>query len=137
MAKVAKALIYDSAGKVLLLTRGETHPFFAGEVDLPGGIIEDNETYETGIIREVYEEAGLSIHPDQLVLSFSYHSNSGRERRLYSAYLDTESPQVTISWEHSAYRWAPVQELVALHEQPIKDSYIQRVVAFLRSTQAQ
>lgn len=134
MTKVAKALIQDSTGKVLLLTRGETHPIFAGEIDLPGGIIEHDETYEDGIIREIQEETGIAIHPDQIVLSLTYGQDN-RERRLYRAYLDTEQPVVTISWEHSTFAWEPIETLLQSHGLFSRDEYMKRVVSHLKSEQ--
>lgn len=51
----------------LLLTRRNIHPGF-GELALPGGYMEFNETWQNGIVRELYEETGIVISPDMMTL---------------------------------------------------------------------
>jgi 8-oxo-dGTP pyrophosphatase MutT (NUDIX family) len=40
---VAKALLVDTNGKILLLRRSGTHPHFAYHLDFPGGEVEHHE----------------------------------------------------------------------------------------------
>ena len=42
-------------GKVLVLTKPD------GEADLPGGRIEQGESFEQGLHREIHEETGLKV----------------------------------------------------------------------------
>jgi ADP-ribose pyrophosphatase YjhB (NUDIX family) len=59
----AYALIFDEAGRVLLLDN-----LWNGKKDFPGGGVELWETMEQGVKREVWEETGLSIHDLQIIL---------------------------------------------------------------------
>jgi hypothetical protein cdivTM_02988 len=63
---VSKALIKNKNGKYLLLYRGDTHPNFPGHLDLPGGEVESEETSKTATAREVQEETGICIYPNDL-----------------------------------------------------------------------
>jgi ADP-ribose pyrophosphatase YjhB (NUDIX family) len=55
----AGALVVDGRGR-LLLARRAIEPF-KGKWDLPGGYLEDGEHPETGALREVREETGLTV----------------------------------------------------------------------------
>jgi ADP-ribose pyrophosphatase YjhB (NUDIX family) len=53
-------------GAQLLLRRSFTDPSRPGEWDHPGGHIDPGETPEQAAVREVWEESGLRIRPEQL-----------------------------------------------------------------------
>src|SRR6266536_6037972 len=55
------AVITDDHGRALLIQRRDNHHWEA-----PGGVLELGETIEEGLRREVREETGLDIEPDQL-----------------------------------------------------------------------
>ena len=55
------ALIFDEAGRILLVERGKEP--LKGYWSLPGGIVETGEMLAEGIRREVREETGLEIEP--------------------------------------------------------------------------
>ena len=54
--KVSKAVIVNSRGKVLLL-----HPMSKEKWHLPGGHLQQQETYLAGLKREVFEETHLHV----------------------------------------------------------------------------
>ncbi|NDC22389.1 NUDIX hydrolase, partial [bacterium] len=58
---VAKTLIKDANGLILVLHRSKTHPKFAEHFDLPGGEVEKNEKWPEAAAREVLEETGIII----------------------------------------------------------------------------
>lgn len=55
---VASALIHDENGYILLVKNRKGDSFYWG---LPGGAVEENETLEKAVIREVREETGYKI----------------------------------------------------------------------------
>jgi ADP-ribose pyrophosphatase YjhB (NUDIX family) len=59
------AVVLDDAGRLLLIRRG--HDPHAGLWSLPGGRVEDGETDEQAVRREVLEETGLSVRPGAVV----------------------------------------------------------------------
>lgn len=55
------AVITDDAGRVLVIQRCDTHKW-----EIPGGVLELDESIHAGLRREVEEETGLLVEPDQL-----------------------------------------------------------------------
>jgi NAD+ diphosphatase len=53
------ALVSDEKGHLLLTTRG-VEPHY-GKLYLPGGFIDPGETAEEAVVRELYEELGLTV----------------------------------------------------------------------------
>jgi 8-oxo-dGTP pyrophosphatase MutT (NUDIX family) len=58
-------LFHEKNGQVqfLLIKRPDTHTHHAGQIALPGGSCDANETYEQTALRELYEETGISLDP--------------------------------------------------------------------------
>src|SRR3954466_10133765 len=54
-------VVVDEAGRVLVIQRRDN-----GRWEAPGGILERDETFEEGVIREVVEETGLSVEVERL-----------------------------------------------------------------------
>jgi len=67
-------------GKILLVKRG--HEPFKGQWATPGGRIEDNETAEQCLVREMKEEIGLKVEPVKLI---GIYSDPKRDPRLMIA----------------------------------------------------
>lgn len=51
------ALLYNELGEILLVSRKDNHADFG----LPGGKVDEGETLEQAIIREVQKETGLEL----------------------------------------------------------------------------
>jgi 8-oxo-dGTP diphosphatase len=61
--------VWIERGRVLLVERG--HAPFRGMRALPGGFVEQRETVEAAVVREVWEETGLRVRPSGLVGVYS------------------------------------------------------------------
>jgi len=123
---VAKVLIIDEQNKYLMLWRGN-HPRLPNDPDLPGGTIEAGETPEVAAIREVQEEAGIVISPNDLELlykglDYSFH---GVEYTLYVATIHPR-PEVVLSWEHEGYEWLD-RETFLIKAKEATDTYMHMV----------
>lgn len=57
-------VLRDAQGRILLIRR--KHPPFQGQYALPGGFVDIGETVEQACLREVREEAGISLNQSEL-----------------------------------------------------------------------
>lgn len=109
---VAKAVVLDSDGKFLLLTRSDTHPTLAGYYDLPGGMVEAGEEPGAAVAREILEETALEIATTSVLYATTMLIGGiSYPTLLYKVVLPSAQPAVDISWEHKAYEWAELARL--------------------------
>lgn len=101
-------------GKMLLLRRSETEDFLPGIVELPSGGVDEGETLDAALHREVLEETGLAIKSlDKYVNAFDYVSGSGKKARQFNFVVTiADYNQLKLNpQEHDAYYWvAPTQD---------------------------
>lgn len=132
MKIVAKALLIDNDNNLLLLNRGMTHPNFPGHLDLPGGEVEDGETWSVAVAREVSEETGIRINAAQFKKVFE-RKHSTVVHVLYVAKLRNAKPHVMLSWEHNNYQWLPLEKLLSLPLPNGADKYYIDVIEYLHT----
>lgn len=105
--------------------------------ELPGGLLEMNEIFTDGLMREVLEETGLIISMGKLCATWDHWFDGfvvddGRKlnvRILELAYICTKvEGDVTLSHEHQAYRWATKEELRNLPLSPNSDIAIRHFI---------
>ena len=73
---VAAAVLIDNQSRLLLAERPKGKPM-TGLWEFPGGKIHANETPEQALVRELYEELGLTLDPKNLLpLTFASHAYS-------------------------------------------------------------
>jgi len=105
--RAAAVLFLDVPGRrLLLLRRGPTDPWRPGWWNLPGGVVEEGETFEEGAAREAVEEAGLT--PRSLVEAYRME-DTGFDMRIFVA--TRWSGDVEIDHESDAFRWVPWSDL--------------------------
>ena len=121
MARIIAAkvlLLVDD--EVLLLKNSQTHPRRAGQSDIPGGIIEANETTLDGLLREVTEETSIILDSKSLKLLYT---STNYLPSIFKSYIHNvygvrleKKPAVKLSWEHESYEWVPIANLVGLQK---------------------
>ena len=103
---VKTVLINHALGKALLIRR---NPDDFGNWEGPGGAVEENETLEEAIMREVLEETGLAVTPERLL--YASLDEKKKKRIVFLVYLcSTTEENVHLSGEHVEYRWVDKTE---------------------------
>ncbi|MBQ7069912.1 MAG: NUDIX domain-containing protein [Ruminococcus sp.] len=111
---IVKCIIYNRAlNRFLLVQRCENDDIGANTWENAGGNIEDGETPEAAVFREVKEETGIT---DIEIKKIAYVSIlEGELPDLLIVYLcETATENVTVSFEHQAYIWADEEQCRAL-----------------------
>ena len=123
MEKVIKALLMNPQGDILFLIRGATHPSYAHQADLTGGIIEDGESAEAALVREVSEECAIDISGKEIQIIAEQDYESKSHYILALVILDTLEPK--LSWEHEDYFVCNLKDIKSNKKlQEAKDPYV-------------
>lgn len=115
----AKAVVFTDHQRALLLTRAENDTERPGGFDLPGGGIEAGESLKAGVIREILEETGLMIMPQDAQLLWTNTVMSGDTniiRLLYACKAQDDT--VRLSFEHDAFTWVSLADIAAELDHP-------------------
>ena len=116
MSKGSIACIAFKGKQVLIAHRNPTGQM-GGRWEFPGGKVEDGETDETAIVREMGEEFGITVTPVKKIAEAEFKHN-GKISSLH-AYLvtlphDGMTEKYTLT-EHTDYRWADLSEIPLLN----------------------
>ncbi len=113
---IAKSLVVNEDGKILILTIGEhtKYPELSYLPDLPGGIVESGEDPLVGALRELSEEAGIVVSVDQVREAYRQVDMFDQQRYeltrvLYVVFV--QQPIITLSYEHQSYKWTMPDEV--------------------------
>jgi len=117
---------------ILLVKRG--HAPNQGRWSVPGGAVEEGETVEAAVIREVLEETSVRVRPVRVltVADLVERDDSGRVRFHYATvevlceYVEGE-PMPDSDADNA--RWIPMREL---HEYDVTETALQVIRAALR-----
>src|SRR3990167_10838854 len=111
--------VIQRESSVLLLERPKDD-FMGGIYELPSGRVEDGESLDIALYREVEEETGLKIREIKRYLGhFDYESKSGEKTRQFNfAVTVGESLEIKLQ-EHDKYAWTNKDQL---QQYPITDS---------------
>lgn len=128
MKRVAKLLIQDADNNFLLLY-SNNHPAFGDGADLPGGTVEEHESIEQGLVREVFEEIGFKCENLTELYAGTEYSTHGTHKSLYFTKV-AKRPEITLSWEHKAFAWVD-QETLIKEATASKDDYMHMVAKMI------
>lgn len=122
------AAIIEHEGKILCVQRGENKlPYISKKYEFPGGKIEEGETNEETIIREIKEELHMDIRTKKEFITVE-HEYPDFHLTMHSFICSCEDPTVQLT-EHIEYKWLALSELEGLDwaaaDIPIVDELIQ------------
>jgi 8-oxo-dGTP diphosphatase len=113
---VAAALI-NSEGQALVQMRAADRSM-AGLWEFPGGKVELNERPEDALVRELREELGIKVQPDDLIpLSFA-SAPLGQKHLLLLLYTCRNWIGEPASLDAEAVQWCRIEELQTLDMPP-------------------
>jgi 8-oxo-dGTP diphosphatase len=118
---VASAALIDAEGRLLIQQRPPGKPF-AGLWEFPGGKVEEGETPEAALIRELKEELDIDVEAACLApATFASEQQPGSTRHMVLLlYVCRKWRGTPRSLEGATVRWVRVQDLYGL-EMPAPD----------------
>lgn len=95
-----RGVVFRPDERVLILKRASD-----GGWELPGGRIDEGETVEDGVCREITEETSLNVTVDEPVYSLTWRNDDGHGR--FAVYYRCEATEyaVSVSPEHDDFAW--------------------------------
>ena len=123
--KIAAGIIIHN-GKVLLGQRKKGKDL-AFKWELPGGKLEDGETLQECLCRELIEELNLKIIIKELFMKYEYfYKFGGFELNTFIA--ECQTPIITKTEAHEQYAWVEPKDLLSYDlapaDIPIVESYV-------------
>lgn len=107
------AFIFNEKGELLVTRRGKEPA--KGTLDLPGGFVDNNETAEQGIAREIKEETGLEVANAKYLFSLpNIYIYSGMEIHTLDMFYEVHvsgDQQPMAADDASELMWVPVEEI--------------------------
>ena len=104
--EVCAAIIINN-NKILLTQRG--YGEYKDKWEFPGGKIEENETKEETIIREIKEELDASIKVEKFLTKVEYDYTSFYLKM--NVFITSLTSSHLLFKEHESYKWIDVSEL--------------------------
>lgn len=126
-----KAVVLREDGRILALRRSATYPRRPLTWDLPGGDVEFGEDLEQSVIREVKEEAGLSVATVRLfdATGFVARDDDYWVTLGYMAGVRQDAA-VSTSWEHDQFEWLTRDEFLTRESTERISRFLEKVSGF-------
>ena len=101
--EVVGALLFNSQGRILACRR-PPEDVWAGWWEFPGGKVDDGESAEEALRREIFEELGILVNPKRIVASIN-HEYEDRFVSLDIWDCGKVDPQTVVAKEHDMVSW--------------------------------
>jgi 8-oxo-dGTP diphosphatase len=106
-----RVLLTDKNGKILILKRSTNSKTNPGKWELPGGKVDQGESFDQALIREVYEETNLKISLDHVIGVSEQNLSLIRAVHIIMSGKILEG-ELTLCSEHEGYAWVFFEDLV-------------------------
>jgi len=106
--KIARVIILNSEGKILILRRNLSEGHYPGLWDVPGGGMDEGETLKTTAIREAREECGLEIEIKEDYFTVFHRTDTPVD--IYGFLGGLTKGDVVLSKEHTDFVWMSKSE---------------------------
>jgi len=105
-----RVLLTDQDGKILILKRSTDSKTNPGKWELPGGKVDQGESFDQALIREVYEETNLKISLEHVVGASEQNLHIIRAVHIIMSGKIIEG-ELNLSSEHEGYAWVLIETL--------------------------
>lgn len=123
LKKNVVAIIIDKDKRILLLKRSNYKDQWMPNMwSLPGGAIEDKESPEEALKREVLEETGISF--EKYNEKFVVQRSSDNVEHIFTVKYDGEPEDVEVDFENNGFGWFTFGEIRYLNTVPNLTDYI-------------
>ena len=123
-----KGLIMHN-GKMLIIKR-QKQDYGGNTWEAVGGKLEFGEDFIQALIREAKEEVGLDITVNKLLYATTFKTHYNRQIVIITYLCECHNTNVSLSYEHTEFKWANKAEILALFPQTIIDDFIKHDVFF-------
>jgi 8-oxo-dGTP diphosphatase len=113
-----KGIIRNPSGAILVVKRSDRDDYKPGVWETVGGGVDREETPQQALEREIFEEAGIAVTVGVPFHVFTFRKDSGQFKVGITFLCDTLEETVTLSPEHSEYRWIQPAEFKDLESIP-------------------
>ncbi|MCQ1534231.1 NUDIX domain-containing protein [Methanosarcina sp. KYL-1] len=112
------ALIRNEKGEFLLLRRSEYSRTNPGKWDLPGGKVGLREPLEEAVVREVWEETGISIVLGGIAGEVTFELPA---KKVIAVVYDGGyvMSDIQLSSEHKEYAWTSLEKILEMKSLPL------------------
>ena len=113
MQSAAVFIVLQKDSQVLLLQRKATG-WMDGQYSVPAGTLDPDETIKDAAIREVLEEIGVIVHPQDISYAHTMHCKTGAAVWMGHFFTTTNwqnGPKVCEPDKHSEVLWCDLGEL--------------------------
>lgn len=128
---VAVGVILDEALNILI-TRRAVDSHQGGLWEFPGGKVEEGESLQAALSRELREELGIEIGPSSLLLEVQH--DYGDKAVLLDVHVIREFSGEAVGLEGQPLAWVPVGELEQYEFPAANVPIVEAVISFLAKT---
>lgn len=111
------AVLRNEKSEFLLLRRSENSHSNPGKWDLPGGKLGNGELLKDAVVREVWEETGISITPGEIA---GYATFELPDKKVIVIIYDGGYviADVKLSYEHVEHAWSSLENIMEMDALP-------------------
>lgn len=132
---VAKTIVFNEAGELLVLRRSADDTHRPGGSDFPGGKVEEGEDIFEGAVREIAEEVDLQFVPTDLQLIFATTKagyNTDYKTDINIVWLGfvtklSKDQSVVLSHEHQSFGWLTLDDAITDCDGSTQKSFLEAV----------